>query len=267
MQTISIEERRRRLGRRHHLAQTAEGVERIAADLVGLHSSDPVTVYLSAWARIDGLTPADVDQALYDDRSVVRMLGMRHTLFVVPVDVAAAMEAGCTQGYAPAERRRLLGFVEDQLVEDGAAVWLEDVLEKTMRALQARGEATARELVEDVPELASKLVFGQGTFGLSTRVLFLLATSGRIVRARPLGTFRSSQYRWTPVENWLPGGLSVLQMTGRLDDDAQLSAQPFGQPVTRTLSGSSARPSQACPLVHSRPRCRAFSRFRQAQPM
>ncbi len=211
MQTISIEERRRRLGRRHHLAQTAEGVERIAADLVGLHSSDPVTVYLSAWARIDGLTPADVDQALYDDRSVVRMLGMRHTLFVVPVDVAAAMEAGCTQGYAPAERRRLLGFVEDQLVEDGAAVWLEDVLEKTMRALQARGEATARELVEDVPELASKLVFGQGTFGLSTRVLFLLATSGRIVRARPLGTFRSSQYRWTPVENWLPGGLSVLE--------------------------------------------------------
>ena len=54
----------------------------------------------------------------------------------------------------------------------------------------------------------AKLVFGEGktwgvAFGVSTRVLFLLATEGRIVRARPLGTWVSGQYRWATTESWL----------------------------------------------------------------
>jgi hypothetical protein len=185
-------------------------VEVIAADLVGLHSSDPVTVYLSAWARLDGLTVADVDTALYRDRSLVRMLGMRRTLFVVPIDVAIAMNSGCTRAYAPAQRRRLLGLIEDQLAEGDGDTWLGEVLDKTVAALRSRGEATARELVADVPELARKFTYGQGTYGLSTRVLFLLATTGTIVRTKPLGTFKSGQYRWTTLENWLPDGLPVI---------------------------------------------------------
>ena len=49
-----------------------------------------------------------------------------------------------------------------------------------------------------------------GEVGISTRVLFLLATSGRIVRGRPLGTWRSSQYRWAPIEVWLDDGLTEI---------------------------------------------------------
>jgi hypothetical protein len=30
---------------------------------------------------------------------------------------------------------------------------------------------------------------------------------GRIVRARPRGSWISSQYRWTPTDRWLPGGV------------------------------------------------------------
>jgi hypothetical protein len=39
--------------------------------------------------------------------------------------------------------------------------------------------------------------------GLSTRVLFLLATDGRIVRGRPVGSWLSSQWRWAPAHGWL----------------------------------------------------------------
>jgi hypothetical protein len=39
--------------------------------------------------------------------------------------------------------------------------------------------------------------------GISTRVLFLLATDGRIVRGRPLGSWVSGQYRWARTETWL----------------------------------------------------------------
>lgn len=212
MRKISGSERRARLGFRHHLSAPAATVDSVANDLVGLHSSDPATVYLSAHARVDRFAVGDLEQALYEHRTLVRMLGMRRTMFVVPRDLAGVMDAACTRALAPTERRRLIRMVEDQhLTVDGAA-WLEDVEARVMTALVARGEATATELTTDVPELGLKLTFGEGktwggTFGMSTRVLFLLATEGRIVRARPRGTWLSTLYRWSPTDVWLDGGL------------------------------------------------------------
>jgi hypothetical protein len=208
--TIGVEERRARLGLRHFLARPAGSPEEVAAGMVGLHSSDPATVYLSARARVGGFAPADLEDALYDRRSLVRMLGMRGTLFVVPRDLAAVMDVACAKALAPAERRRLVGMLEEQgIVQAGHGErWLKRVVAETFEALIARGEATARELTRDVPELGTKLSFGEGktwagTMGVSTRVLFLLAAEGRVVRARPLGAWTSGQYRWAPVETWL----------------------------------------------------------------
>ena len=64
---IESEERRRRIGVRHHLHpdhRTASPAK-AALDLVGLHSSDPATVFLSAWARTASVTIPEIEQALY----------------------------------------------------------------------------------------------------------------------------------------------------------------------------------------------------------
>ncbi len=71
------------------------------------------------------------------------------------------------------------------------------------------------ELREDVPALKQTLTFGKGrkwggNVGVSTRVLFLLATEGRIVRGRPRGSWLSAQYRWAAMESRLPGGIPDL---------------------------------------------------------
>ncbi len=50
---------------------------------MGLHSSDPATVFLSSWARVDDLAISDVEHCLYEDPSLFRVLGMRRTLFAV----------------------------------------------------------------------------------------------------------------------------------------------------------------------------------------
>ncbi len=42
--------------------------------------------------------------------------------------------------------------------------------------------------------------------GVSRRVLFVLAADGRVVRGRPVGSWTSSQYRWSTFESWCPDG-------------------------------------------------------------
>ena len=172
-----------------------------------------------------GFAPSLLEDALYDRRSLVRMLGMRRTLFVVPVDLAAVMDEACTKALAPGERTRLARMLEEQGVAriGQGERWIDKVATDTLDALSRRGEATARELTTDVPELGAKLSFGEGktwagTMGISTRILFLLATDGRIVRARPLGTWMSGQYRWVRTETWLGAPLPSIEHEGACVD-------------------------------------------------
>ncbi len=205
---VTDAQRRARLGRCHHLASAAATVEDATTALIGLHSSDPASVFLSAQARAQRFQVADLERALYEERTLVRMLGMRRTMFVVDRDVAAVMDAACTQALAPAERRRLIRLVEQQGHASDGAKWLRRVEKLTMGALDELREATATELSNAVPDLKLKVAMGVGKtwgadVGLSTRVLFLLATEGRIVRARPKGSWISSQYRWATTERWI----------------------------------------------------------------
>ncbi len=140
---------------------------------------------------------------------------MRRTMFVVPIDLAAVMNAACTSALAPPERRRLVRMLEEQGIATDGPAWLTDVETRLVNALQARGEATAVELTEDIAELGRKLRFGEGKswggeVGVSTRVLFMVATNGRIVRARPRGTWLSSQYRWALTSDWLATDLAAI---------------------------------------------------------
>ena len=179
---------------------------------MGLHSSDPATVFLSSWARVDDLTISDVEHCLYEDPSLFRVLGMRRTLFAVPSELIPWLHHGCALHLVAAERRRLMGYLEGEGITDDGEQWLQEVENATVDAITRRGEALATELREDVPELKETLTFGKGRkwggkVGVSTRVLFLLATEGRILRGRPRGTWRSGQYRWAAMESQLPGGI------------------------------------------------------------
>lgn len=214
---IGPEERRGRLGVRHHLASPARaaGVVEVARNLVGLHATDPASVFLAAWARMQCAEVEAIERALYEDRSLLKMLGMRRTMFVVPIELAPVIQAACTRALLARERARLVQLlVEAGIVTDGGS-WLRRVEEATVQALSARGQAYGGELSEDVPGLREQLRFGEGTKwegvqGVSTRVLFLLSAEGRIARGRPRGSWTSSQHLWAPMEAWLPVGVAEL---------------------------------------------------------
>jgi Winged helix DNA-binding domain len=214
MRTIDRDERRRRIGARHHLAGSARAADpvTVAGDLVGIHATDPASVYLGLRARVDGLTQGAVADALYEDRTLLKIVGMRRTMFVTPVDVAGVIQAAVTLALASAQRRRLLGMLKDAGIADDPEPWLRAVEAETMDALHELGEATAADLTKLVAGLREQISFGagrkwQGTVGVSTRLLFLMATEGRIIRGRPKGTWLSSLYRWAPLDRWVDGGL------------------------------------------------------------
>jgi len=209
----SVAERRARLARRHLLAAQARAgtAAEVAAALVALHGTDPASVYLAAWARsADGhraIGHAALERALYEDGELVRMLGMRRTMFVVPAALAPVIQASCTDQIAERMRRGLIRDLAAAGVGPDTAHWLDEVGEATVKALTARGTATGAELARDEPRLRTQLVYAEGknyggSASITSRVLMLLSAERRIARGRPRGGWTSSQYEWAPADPW-----------------------------------------------------------------
>ncbi|CAM5383186.1 winged helix DNA-binding domain-containing protein [Streptomyces aurantiogriseus] len=201
---IGVAERRARLALRHRLTPAARATspEEVADALVALHGSDPATVYLAIGARLAEAsgTVAATDRALYgDDRRLVRMHGMRHTVFVFPTALTAVVHASTGLAVAARERATLVKDMAKAGAPD--ATWLKEVEESTLAALGRLGQATASELAREEPRLREQFVYAagksyEGLHSVSTRLLKVLGVEGKVVRGRPLGSWTSSQFRW-----------------------------------------------------------------------
>lgn len=200
---IGGEERRARIALRQRLAGRARAgtPEEVAGAMVALHGTDPATVYLAVGARLadPAGTVEETARALYEDRSLVRMHGMRHTVFVFPTALTAVVHASTGLAVAARERAALLKHMATAGAPDAA--WLKEVEESALAALARRGQATAAELAQDEPRLREQFVYAsgksyEGMHSVSTRLLKVLGVEGKVVRGRPLGSWTSSRFRW-----------------------------------------------------------------------
>jgi len=186
-----------------------------ARSMVCLHGTDPATVYLSAWARVDGLTVADLEDSLYVDRSLVKHLAMRRTLFVFPRETMGIAQAGASKRVAEAERRRLIRDVEKAGLHRNGERWLSEAWEEVLAALSDGREATSSELRDELPVLEGSIAYGEGKpwggqFPVGTRVLTTLSAAGHIVRATNNGRWFSSRPRWASMKSWLEEELAPI---------------------------------------------------------
>jgi hypothetical protein len=210
MRTIGVAERRARLGVRHLLAPgtQVDDVAEVARSVVVLHATDPSTVVLSTLARMAHPDPSVVERALYEDRTVLRMLGMRRTLFTVPRELAPVIHASSAVRVAADERRKLEQMLVDAGLSKRPGPWLRKLEQETLAALHELGEASAPELAAAVPKLDAQLPVGEGTayatkVRLSSRMLLLLGVDGHVVRGRPRGAWTAATHRWAPTARWL----------------------------------------------------------------
>jgi hypothetical protein len=173
---------------------------------------------LSTWARLAdrATTAAALEQALYEERSLLRLLAMRRTMFVVDRATAPVVHAACSLTVAARERKKLLGWIADAGFADGDAVaWLARAERAALAALADGGELTGAEVNGADPLLAQEIVLSpgksyEGRVKIGSRLLLLLAAEGLVVRTRPRGGWTSTQFRWATLERWIGGPLPEL---------------------------------------------------------
>lgn len=208
---ITAEQRRARLAHRHCLAAPAPSVEHAADSVLALHATDPASVFLSAQARTAETGTDDVESALFTDRTMLRTLAMRRTLFVATTTHLPAIERSSSPDVAAKERKVLEKALAAAEIKSPKR-WLSSAFKETLAAMDQSGVTDpagfpARSLTKLVPRLTTRIVLGGGKHsvesGATSRVLGLMAVEGLIARGRPAGSWTGRQYAWHRRDQWL----------------------------------------------------------------
>jgi hypothetical protein len=164
------------------LESRLSGVDEVVRRVVGVQAQDRAAGALSIRVRSSGLTRADVERALVEERSVVRLWAMRGTIHLVPAEDAAWLvelfaplvlprsQRRLEQlGVAEADRRRALALIRSTLADRGPLTRAE-----LMEPLARAGIATDGQIAAHLPLLAAlegHVCFGPDRGGKPTLVL------------------------------------------------------------------------------------------------
>lgn len=242
MRTITVQQRRHAMVRRHHLAGGADDPEAVTRALLALHATDPASVYLSVLARSAASTLADVADAMYERRSLVRWMAMRRTLFVFAHEDIPAVQAAVSTPLASMLRRRLISRLQrngsEPVIDGDVGQWLVGLEDRVERALARRGTATGAQLADDEPALRTRILArapSDRPQNVTTSLLTLMSADGRIVRGTPTGPWTSRHHRWEPISRWWPQGLPSIDTAQAQRDLAQRWLARFGPATTEDL--------------------------------
>ena len=212
---VTLEQVNAFVWRKQHLAPGTAGsdVQCIVRDVVALHATSAVTPYLSLRARMTAFQPAQLDIELQLEHRLVKVLCMRQTVHVVEItDLHMIMAATGERLHANARRelRQLLRWSGARgPTEEQAA--LDRLQAAVVEVITTRGPSTAAELSEAIPELRRRFHYAPGKpYGgmatLGSVLLPRLTLLGLLVRGRPRGSWRSNQYEYALLRDWLPRG-------------------------------------------------------------
>ncbi len=233
MRRITVDERRARLGIRHALAgKGAADVVDAARAVVGLHGTDPASTFLAALARTPGTTTADVERALYDDRTLVRVLAMRRTLFAVPREDVGIVLVGAGADIGRQQRTLLEKMLVESEITDDPGPWVDRAEAAALAAMDGAGEIMSTELAKADPLLGTRIEIAPGTkyatsVSIASRMLTLMSADGKVVRTRPRGGWTSTQFRWATLEAWV-GQVERPDTATASSDMARLWLRSYG---------------------------------------
>jgi hypothetical protein len=161
----------------------------VAERILAVQGQDPRGFRLAVRARTKGITAADVDRALTEERSLLVTWLNRGTLHLVRSEDYPLLQAVTTPPLRTGSERRL---VQEGVPPNDA----ERGIATIVRALADEGPLTAKQLRERVAEAGVRSE-GQALYHL----LFQASLRGLVVR----GPMAGKQHAFVLVRDWLPG--------------------------------------------------------------
>jgi hypothetical protein len=152
-----------RLARQHLATRTTpEHLVDVVREMVGIHAQVMSAAELQLAARIDGLRPSDVQDALWSERKLVKAWSMRGTLhLLVPDDLAAFVAAAATrERWSEEVWLRAYGLTNELMEQVTQAVG--DLLSDAPLTRAALADGVAARLAE--PDMGNRLRSGWGTY-------------------------------------------------------------------------------------------------------
>jgi len=151
-------------------------------------------------------------------------------------DAARLAHHASTVDVARVQRRNTLAMFEGAGIAEPEK-WLDAASEEIVALLAEAGPLSARQIGLRLPALAVPFSVGSGSSAGMTsahsRALLMLGFDGRVVRARPTGTWINGQYRWAATATWFPDGFGAIEPRAAAAGLARRWLAAFG-PGTRT---------------------------------
>jgi len=167
------------------LLDPAPTVEDAVTRSAGIYGAAPTTS-LSLAVRMEGFDPAMLDSALFERRSLVRVPAMRGTVYVLPPDLVP-------HGLVLAGKVSLLPMLHQAGITDAVYGGLCNAIEAQLR----ERPKTAGEIQEGLTSWRERVP------GTLTLLLRQMSHDGRIVRARARGGWRSQQFEYALLRDWI----------------------------------------------------------------
>ena len=125
-----------------------------------LHATEPATPYLSVHARMHDFARDEYERELWEERSLVKQLAMRRTMFVFPRELYGPALSGPSDRVAAQEHAKIAkDAVRGGIADDGEA-WLAQARAAVLDALRGC-ELSAVRLREQVPDSRHQAVIGR----------------------------------------------------------------------------------------------------------
>ena len=210
----------------------------VVRDVGPIRATPAASLYISLWARVKGFARQQLDTALYQERTFVRVPCMHARLYLVPSEDLSAY-------YQTLKPLLLLGLHDlDDLVGDSYSksegnhpLRSSELAQRVLEVMSTRGPSTLVELAELLPELNTRIHYDPdnpelGHSRLATRLIPAMCAEGTLIRAQTRGRWRSDLYSYTTLHSWLPGiDLESMSPRDALQRVVLRYVQAFG-PVT-----------------------------------
>ncbi len=174
---------------RHHLGMVWEPatIDTIVGDIVGVQATGPTIPYFALHARLPETRVADLDSALYERRSLVRIRCMRGMVYVVRTDLLPVVFAA-TNAAVSRYARTYAAFRGVKGTD------YERVAEQICTLLSERGPLTTAEMRDELDVSLDVAA-----------TVNLMSAEGRLLRDRPVGGWLDRRTTYVPLADALPG--------------------------------------------------------------